>query len=182
VIKRLHLLSTILILALSCVDSAAQTSPKDKSIEDKFRSDEIERVRRTANKRDEHQAVLFPQIKQDFEQIQLISSDLVQAVSSPANLDRDQVFEGAAEIRRRATRLRSQLFGRSEKGKEKQVQPGTERRDFRVLVGDLDQAITRFVHNPMFKNTRVINPRDSSRAERELANVIRLSGLIKPTK
>jgi hypothetical protein len=54
-------------------------------------------------------------------------------------------------------------------------QPGEEPQDLKSLVKALDQSITRFVHNPIFENIRVVNPQDSTRAERELGRIIKLS-------
>jgi hypothetical protein len=177
-------LTTIVVLASALWSSAnAQLPPgvgtggrMDKSIEDKYRSDEMERVRREAVKPVDRPGTHFPQIKEDFERIQLINGDL-RASNSNAGLDHERVKESAAEIRKRATRLKSNLFPSASKEATQQVDPQTEaRQDLKFLLSELDKAITNFVHNPMFENTKVVNPQDSSRAERELQKIIYLSG------
>jgi hypothetical protein len=149
------------------------TSPKDRSIEDKYRSDEIERVKREAETPEYRVAARFPQIKQDFERIQLINSERLQVSVSGSKSDYRRIAEAAAEIRTRATRLKSDLFpSASREGKKQIDQPGEARDDLKFLMTELDKAIIKFVHNPMFQNIKVVNPQDSTRAERELRKII----------
>lgn len=152
-------------------------SPKDRSIEDKYRADEIERVRREAVKpQQRYQTTRFPQIKEDFERIQLINSDVLQAISLKAEPDYRRLSEAAAEVKKRATRLRSNLFPsefRVESKQSEQRLKGPE--NLKSLLSELDKAITTFVHNPMFENTRVVNEEDSKKAQEDLEKIIDLS-------
>lgn len=152
-------------------------SPKDRSIEDKYRADEIERVRREAVKpQQRYQTTRFPQIKEDFERIQLINSDVLQAISLKAEPDYRRLSEAAAEVKKRATRLRSNLFPSEFRVESKQSEPrlkGPE--NLKALLNELDKAITTFVHNPMFENTRVVNEEDSKKAQEDLEKIIDLS-------
>jgi hypothetical protein len=182
--KQLFLM-TILALASALWSSAnAQLPPgvgtggrRDKSIEDKYRSDEMERLRRESNTPEYRPAATrFPQIKQDFERIQVLNSELLQGNNSIAVLDHARVLDAAGEIRKRASRLKSNLFPSPSKARLKQIEKQlNERQDLKSLLTELDRAITTFVHNPMFENTRVVNPQDSERAERELEKIIILS-------
>lgn len=152
-------------------------SPKDRSIEDKYRADEIERVRRDAVKpQQRYQTTRFPQIKEDFERIQLINSDVLQAITLKAEPDYRRLSEAAAEVKKRATRLRSNLFPsefRVESKQSEQRLKGPE--NLKSLLSELDKAITTFVHNPMFENTRVVNEEDSKKAQEDLEKIIDLS-------
>ncbi|HET6647043.1 MAG TPA: hypothetical protein VFH01_06920 [Pyrinomonadaceae bacterium] len=152
-------------------------SPKDRSIEDKYRADEIERVRREAVKpQQRYQTTRFPQIKEDFERIQLINSDVLQAISLKAEPDYRRLSEAAAEVKKRATRLRTNLFPSESRVESKQSEPrlkGPE--NLKALLNELDKAITTFVHNPMFENTRVVNEEDSKKAQEDLEKIIDLS-------
>lgn len=152
-------------------------SPKDRSIEDKYRSDEIERVRRDSVKPENpRQATRFPQIKEDFEKIQLINSEVLQATTFDAAPNYRRLAEAAAEVKKRATRLRSNLFPLGSKIQEKQSeQLPKERQNLKALLIELDKAITTFVHNPMFENTRVVNQEDSTKAQMDLEKIIDLS-------
>ena len=151
-------------------------SPKDKSIEDKFRSDEIERVRRSAATRNDRPTARFPQIKEDFERIQLINSDVLQASPFDKGLDYRSISKAAAEIKKRATRLKLNLFPSDSKERDRKIEEQAKApQDLRSLLTELDKAISSFVHNPIFENTRVVDPEDSLRAERDLEKIISLS-------
>ena len=182
-IKQLFLMTMVALASALWSSDNAQLPPgagtggrRDKSIEDKYRSDEMERVRRDANRPADRPAARFPQIKEDFERIQIINSDLLQANDSSAGLDYARISEASAEIRKRAIRLKSNLFPSASKERTKQIEQETkERQDLKSLLTELDKAITSFVHNPIFENTRVVDPQDSIRAERDLQKIINLS-------
>jgi hypothetical protein len=182
-----HLFAVIIVIFSSVVSLSSTSqvpgqgirtgSPKDRSIEDKYRADEIERVRREAVKpQQRYQTTRFPQIKEDFERIQLINSDVLQAITLKAEPDYRRLSEAAAEVKKRATRLRSNLFPsefRVESKQSEQRLKGPE--NLKSLLIELDKAITTFVHNPMFENTRVVNEEDSKKAQEDLEKIIDLS-------
>lgn len=150
-------------------------SPKDKAVEDKYRSDEIERIHRaSATITKERYVTRFPQIKEDFERIQLININILQSSTLDLNRDQDKVAEATGEIKKRALRLKSNLFPSDstvrEKPSERHYPQG-----LKSLLADLDRVISNFVHNPMFENTKVVNPEDSAKAEQDLALIIELS-------
>lgn len=93
--------------------TAPTGSPRDRALEDKMRSDEIERVKRAAEKPDAYARAhdaRFPQIKEDFERIQVVNAEVLQPSASAAAPDYTRISEAAAEVRKRAARLKSQLF------------------------------------------------------------------------
>ena len=155
-------------------------NPKDKLLEDKLRTTEIERVRRAASKQEGRPADhKFPAIKEDFERMQIVNNVLQEGAAG--RVDYGRISEGAAEIRKRAARLDASLFPPAT-GKESASQSrGAEERgaDLKSLLAQLDGAIRGFVSNPMFGNTRVVNIPDSSAARRDLGRIIRLSGKLK---
>lgn len=151
-------------------------SPKDKSVEDKYRSDEIERVRRNAVRREERPNRSFPQIKADFERIQVINSDVLQKHSSDRQLDFGAIADAAAEVSKRAVRLKGNLFPSTSKETGGQTKPQTESQPgVMPLLRKLDKAIDSFVHNGMFENIKVVNSEDSTKAQRDLESIMNLS-------
>ena len=178
-------LTTILTLASALWSSANAQLPagvgtggrRDKSIEDKYRSDEMERVRREAHTPSYRPTTRFPEIKEDFERIQVINGELLEVTNSNSGLNYERISEAAGEIMKRATRLKSNLFPSVSKERGKKIAPQSEaREDLKSLLAALDRAILDFVHNPIFENTKVVNPKDSTRAERDLQQIINLSG------
>lgn len=155
-------------------------NPKDKLLEDKLRTTEIERVRRAATKHEGRPADhKFPAIKEDFERMQLVNNVLQEGASG--RVDYGRVAEGAAEIRRRAARLDASLFPPAADKQPASQNPSAAERggDLQSLLAQLDGAIRAFVSNPMFGNTKVVNAPDSSEARRDLERIIRLSGKVK---
>lgn len=122
----------------------------------------------------------FNEIKEDFEQIQLINTEKIQKNAEDKQLKYSLIDEAAAEIERRAMRLKANLFSSKEKKKdEKKKKPDAvesqENADFKARIAALDNSIARFVANPMFRNLKIIEPEDSAAAEEELDLVIKLS-------
>jgi hypothetical protein len=130
------------------------------------------------DKRESLAAPNFEQIKEDFERIQIINGDVLQASASSANLDYGRISESSAEIQKRATRLKSNLFPPKSKKQSKKTEPASEDQDLKSLLTLLDKSLSSFTQNPMFQNTKVVTPQDSTDAEKELDSVIQMSGRI----
>ena len=143
----------------------------------KGRSNEIERVKRDAEKPEKKPEETFPQIKEDFEQIQLVNSNVLQAPPAAAGPDYGRVAEAAAEIKQRAARLKTNLFG-AESGKQPKEKEDKSQPDLKSLLSALDAAVSNFVNSPIFQNTKVVNPEESAKAKRDLEEVIKLSNKI----
>jgi hypothetical protein len=155
-------------------------TPKDRLIEDKMRSAEIERVRRAADKPDPApEPRRFPEIKEDFEKIQLINNEVLQARPASGAPDPDRIRQAAAEVAKRARRLQSNIFPpeREKRGAARRQEP-EEPKELAEILAALDAAIASFVHNPTFTNLKVVDATDSANARRDLAEIIRLSALL----
>src|SRR5262249_50433724 len=104
---------------------AGDRSIGDRSIKD--RSIEMERVKRdmekdeTASKEKPAAPMNFAQIKEDFEQIQVVfDKGIVNTYQTSNPMNYAKIAESASELKDRATRLRSNLFpDRPKKNKDK---------------------------------------------------------------
>ena len=180
-----HFALTALLLALASTTAAARqlsplgpvstSNPKDRMLEDKLRSNEIERIRHDAEKPAGYPPSKFPFIKDDFERIQIINN----ALQSGA-LDDGRVSEAAVEIKKRAARLNANLFPpTTKKARAPKEAPIAESTDLKSLLAELDAALIGFVTNPMFRNIQVVNAPESSAAKQKLERVIKLSSRVK---
>lgn len=159
---------------------------RDSSSDLKGRSNEIDRIERDAKKADSRRrddkkpesspAPNFAEIKEDFERIQIINSDVLQANTSKPDYER--ISESAAEINKRAIRLRSNLFPPKSTKQPKENEPVTEDQELKSLPTLLDVSIGSFTQNPMFQNTKVVNPEDTTSAQKELDAIIKTSARI----
>ncbi len=187
--SRLFLAAIAAIASLLLSPAAAQLppgglptgNPRDRATEDRLRSDELERVKRNAELvEDRDTARRFPSIKEDFEQIQLINNDVLQARAAAAP-DYRQIAAAADEIKQRAGRLKGNLFATAAerhapaKGPNEPQEHATKTQDLRSLLAALDKVIHSFVSNPMFTNLKVLDVERSAEAKRDLEQIIRLS-------
>jgi hypothetical protein len=181
---------TIFITVASVIGISAQTiessvlGAKDKFSDIKNRSNELERMRREADTpvRSENHEIRFPEIKEDFEQIQLINGDVLQPQAALSNPDLQAVYQAASEIKKRALRLHSNLFTTDTKKKFKIKAGNADDNapvfDLKTGANELDIAIATFVKSSMFQNIQVVNSEDSQRAQKELENIVKLSAAI----
>src|SRR4030095_10116295 len=99
----------------------------DSGSDVKMRSNELERMKRDAEKPDArtNSSPSFLEIKEDFERMQIVNGEL-QVAATSATPDYPRLLKGAEEINKRATRLKANLF-QSEAGKkpkeDKKVDP-----------------------------------------------------------
>ncbi|MCU1288510.1 MAG: hypothetical protein JWN60_739 [Acidobacteria bacterium] len=171
----------------------AQNNPEQalKNVRDRFsdiknRSIELERTKRDAGKahRGGDPAQRFPEIKEDFERIQILNTEILQPFVKKTPLDFSAVYESASEINRRAERLKSNLFSGKAKppkdsGNKEQIK--ADRQTLENLLIALDNSINDFVHSSIFQNINLVNSKDSLKAQSDLETTIKLSFLIKET-
>lgn len=179
------------LLAAGAIFVSAQGSVEDslkrareRSGDIKNRSIELERMKREANQRPAPAAVpRFPQIKEDFEEIQKINSRVVEMTAVKTPINYVALLKSVAEIKDRASRLRTNLFstGIETEGKNSNTKLPTEARltDIPALTKILDRSINSFVHSSLFRNTNLVNPQDSLKAQNDLETVIAISSLLK---
>jgi hypothetical protein len=137
---------------------------------------DLERKKERAPKPPENR-LLYQQLKQDFEQLQVINNDLSMVVASAQTLDYEQIRDGVAEIRRRALRLKANLSlpEPAKGGKPKKAEVESTPESFKAGLNALESLIKRFVENPVFQQLNVVNVDDSLKASRDLEAIIKLS-------
>lgn len=195
-------LSVFLILAASAVSgvfgqaapAGAGTPPGggDKNLADdaiKARSVEIERIRQESKRAEavsfapinKEISAKFPQIKEDFEGLQISQAAIVKAYTMGKTIDYALIESSAGDISKKAKRLDSNLFAVSA---EKKVQPTLDGKtkdkvekpaSLPDLIVDLDNAIGRFVSSKLFANINVIEPDVAINTRTDLMNILHLS-------
>lgn len=124
---------------------------------------------------------LYAQVSEDFLRIQVVNSELMQAVLAGGALDLAFVTKSASEIRKRAGRLKENLMlPEPEKGPERPaVEVGAEAGQLKSALSALGELIYGFVRNPIFKEANVADLQMLARARRELDEIIELSGQVR---
>lgn len=178
-------LSTLVSSAIAQQEHGPPAGGSDKNLREaasdvKGRSIEMDRIGREKKKPDSSgPAPTFAEIKEDFERIQVINSDVLQAGPPNGTTDYERISESAAEITKRAIRLKSNLFGTDPGKQSKETKSEADDQELKSLLKLLDDSIASFVNSPIFQNTKVVDPKDSLAAQKELEKVIKLSGRIK---
>jgi hypothetical protein len=138
----------------------------------------LEKQRQRAVKNDPKLA--FVQIREDFRHIQTVDYEMMRAASSGNGLDYKQIAEAVAEIKRCAARLKTNLvFPELDKDEYRTEKPDPEVAGIKPSMVALDALILSFVHNPIFKETGVVDTKLGGKAGRDLDSIIELSEKIR---
>ena len=138
----------------------------------------LEKQRQRAVKTDPKLA--FIQIREDFRHIQIVDYETMRAASSGNGLDYKQIAEAMAEIKKCAARLKTNLvFPEAERDEHRREKPDPEVDGLKPSLVALDTLILSFVHNPIFKETGVVDAKLGGRAGRDLDSIVELSDKIR---
>lgn len=123
----------------------------------------------------------FPQIKEDFEGIQIFQATIVTAYTTGKTIDYLLIGVSADGINKKAKRLDSNLFAPSSNKKGDKAKDDNEpqklekTRTIRELIVDMDKAIGSFVSSPIFGNIKVIEPEVAMKTREDLIKILELS-------
>jgi hypothetical protein len=120
---------------------------------------------------------LMKETEEDFNRILTLHNEIVRAISSKDNLNYQFVSEATAEIKKRGSRVQSNLaLGLSPEDARVEEKAEPEIKDSLIK---LCKEIRAFVTNPMIENPNTVDAQQLVRAKRDLEGFIQLSGLIK---
>ena len=130
----------------------------------------LERQGKPANKRD--QQLIMAEVNEDFDRLRAIDEEMQTALK--AALDYKQVAQTSAEVKKRATRLKTNLTfpaGKDEK-RQRIEDPGA---DLKPSVAMLEGLIKSFITNPIFSDSGGLDAQLAGKAKRDLDSIIELS-------
>lgn len=122
--------------------------------------------------------LVLANINEDFQRIQVVNKKLVQANAGNASLDYKNLSQMAAELSKRASRLKiNLLLPRTKKTEKTDKNANALSADqLKAKITELNKALIRFVTNPLFqRDAGVVDPELSMKANRDLGKVITLS-------
>lgn len=158
----------------------------DKNLADdgiKMRSVELERIKKEATLAEAsnfapintEMSKKFPQIKEDFEGIQMAQSAIITAYTKNKTIDYVLIETSANAINKNAKRLDTNLFAASKKDKEKKEAKEEKSKTIRELIVELDNTIGSFVSSKIFGNLKVIEPEIAIKTRTDLLKIQELS-------
>ncbi|HEY0320162.1 MAG TPA: hypothetical protein VGC66_04250 [Pyrinomonadaceae bacterium] len=129
------------------------------------------------------QRLTLGQVKEDYEGIQVANNNILRMIASGKELDQKIITSATADIKKRASRLKSFLIAleRAEEDKDRkkdltELEPARLKSSLLVL----DASIVRLVENPIFRHIdKVVDVESSKKALSELDSIIELSEKIK---
>ena len=142
---------------------------------------ELERLKERPPAKSPDRRPAYREVAKDFEQLQLSNHALSQAARADGPADYALMKKEAAEVRKRASRLKTHLaLPKPEEdprpeAREEVVTP----EGLKPAVASLDALVNSFVWNPVFRQPDVVDLEQSSKAGRELAQIIALSEKIR---
>ena len=188
--KNFSLLIAI-ILSVNVYVSAQQNTPAgagDSDLRDnnvRMRSNELERMKRDANKSNagDNNVITddiekkYPEIKEDFEGMQLSQSKIIKAYKTGENIDYKTIEDMSEKIKEHAERLDSNLFTdvlKKEDDEETKDKESSET-SVRDMIVELDNAIGDLITSKMFLNLRVVEIELAKKTRADLVRVIMAS-------
>lgn len=193
--KRLFQLIILMVFTATALTIVAQTTSVntpagagDKNLADngiKLRSVELERIKREAERAEAasfapiNTAInsRFPQIKEDFEGIQILEAAIIKAYTTGKTIDYGLIESSADGINKRCKRLDLNVFAESKKDKNPEDKPEKEEKpkSLRDLIILLDNTIGDFVTSPIFGKVKVVEPATAIKTRTDLLNLLKLS-------
>ena len=138
-----------------------------------------ERYHRSGEPREPRLA--FAQIREDFLRLQIVNNDLARAVAGGGQLDFKLIAKSAAELKKRAERLKLNLAlpEETEGVKPPAGATPTDPEQLRAALSRLDKIILRFTNALHAKGVKSFDAESSARLRLDLEAIIGLSGRVK---
>ena len=171
----------LLILLVACVLATAQRAgepPLRDTVErlsriDTNRAVELQVIR--ANKNAAERVAIQKQVSEDFKDLQLLNNKMMADAWSQSQLDYRYLAGMIGQIAKRATRLRTNLAlprASAETRVENSEEALSTPKEFKAELLSLDSAVMKFVTNPIFRTTTIIELHLADQASRDLDAVI----------
>lgn len=121
------------------------------------------------------------QVQQDFKQIQIVRNAMVRNLIANKPFDYKLISDEAAEINKRAERLKSYLMPSAPENKDKNQKSPVDLKqpEMKGALVQLCNQIALFIENPILKTPGVTDVTQSAKAGGELLRIIEMSGNIK---
>ncbi|HEX8920923.1 MAG TPA: hypothetical protein VF766_05575 [Pyrinomonadaceae bacterium] len=130
----------------------------------------------------EAQRLAYQQFTEDYEMLQVANYALADAVGAGQKLDYGEARKQAAEVKKRASRLKETLLLPESEKDDKQKKGEDESLSSETLkpaVSNMNALVQSFVTNPMFQQLGTVDANHSAKARRDLDSIIRLSEQIR---
>jgi hypothetical protein len=185
--KRSTVLCCVLltVFAVAIVTRAQARYPGPEARENNRSMDEydrtLNRMKNDAKAASERRRSLFPQINEDFQQLQVIHNEIVRMLQPDKSLNYDRLADLTGDMKKRSARLRENLaLPVPDKTQAEPAHPETiDEAHIKKTIADLHDVVVSFVANPIFRNIAVVEPKTIDAATKDLNNLMDLSDELK---
>jgi hypothetical protein len=182
-IKGAMLTLALVVLTISSLFVQAQsrppgpTSDRDRNLRDReMQITLLEKGVKEPPRRESR--LLLREINEDFARLQVLNNEIKLRAAVGAVLDHKYLSDAAREIKKRSSRLRTNLVF-PDYAKRDKTEKTIPTDGLRPQLVTLDRLIRSFVTNPVFTDAGVINAGLAARARGDLDDIIDLSDKIK---
>ena len=133
-----------------------------------------------AKKRDSK--TVMAEINEDFARLRAVSEGFQKADAAAAPLDYKTISLNSAEVKKRATRLRSNLSGLPKPEKEEKRQKAEVPLDdaqMKALLSSFGELMNNFLTNPVFSDMGTLDTQLALKARRDLDGLIEMCEVVK---
>jgi hypothetical protein len=152
----------------------------------RMRTLELERIKREAFKNDPNAygaintslEAKFPQVKEDFESIQISEAAIIKAYTTGKTVDHKMIEKAAKEINKKSKRLDENLFLyklEAEDREKLETKNDTKSLEIKDVIVSLDKALGSFVTSKIFQDHKLIDTEVAKKARIDLANILKAS-------
>jgi TolA-binding protein len=182
--------STVVLVLLTVLTSAhvaksqtrfpgSATREGNRSMDEYDRT--INRMKNDAKAVNTRRRNMFPQINDDFKNIQMIHNEMVRMLQPDKGLNYERLSDLSNDMKKRSIRLRENLALpeiEQTEAQPTQADPIDEAK-VKKSIGELHDLIVSFVASPIFKNLGVVDANVIDAANDNLESIISMSDQIK---
>ena len=179
------LMCICLTILISAQSANSQTFPGPAARENNRSMDQydrdINRMKNDAKAVNERRLNRFPQINDDFQQLQIIHNEIVRMLAPNKELSLDRLVDLSGDMKKRSVRLRENLLLPESNEPRPQTTPSETVDDVQLkkTIADLHDLIVQFVTSPVFKNLGVVDAKAIYETRDHLDDIISVSDEIK---
>ena len=140
---------------------------------------DLEKLKNPRRNKSPDRRPAYRDVENEFERLQLANYSLAGLAGQESPPDYARIREEAAEVNKRAARLRVYLALPKPEDEQKQKKEALARDALTPAVASLDALVNGFVWNPVFRRPDVVDAEQSLKASRDLDEIISLSERIR---
>jgi hypothetical protein len=167
------------VILATAADARAQTAAPQRDLSSAER-DIRAMESQTEKKRDSK--TTMAEVNEDFGRLRAINDEFKSANSSGATLNYKSISDSSVEIKKRATRLKTNLSGLPKPDKDEKRQKESVPADgaqMKSLLSSLNDLMTSFLTNPVFSDMGTLDNQLAAKARRDLESLIDLSDIVR---